>query len=170
MTTASQILVIGVGNDYSGDDAVGRVVARELKSIEGGSVRVVEESGEGTALIQVWKGTDLVIVVDAVHSGGVPGTIYRFDTEAQPIPTRFFRYSTHAFSVAEAIELARALSQLPAKLVVYGIEGKNFASGAALSSEAAAAVGEVVGRIKEEAVSGSFDVTLSQAPVRNTKR
>jgi hydrogenase maturation protease len=118
MAAPRQILVIGLGNDYRGDDAVGRVVARRLKTIEGDNVRVVEESGEGAALIEAWKGADFVVLIDAVHSGGAPGTIHRFDADAQPIPSRFFHYSTHAFSVAEAVELARALGQLPAKLIV----------------------------------------------------
>jgi hydrogenase maturation protease len=52
--------------------------------------------------------------------------------------------------LAEAIGLARALNQLPNKLVAYGIEGKNFESGAALSTEVRAAVDEVVSRIREE--------------------
>lgn len=150
MTTPRQILVIGVGNDYGGDDAVGCIVARELKSIEGDKVRVVEESGEGAALLEAWKGADRVILIDAARSGGVAGTIYRFDSESQPIPSRLFCYSTHAFSVAEAIELARAMDQLPRKLVVYGIEGRNFESGVELSMEAKASVGEVIRRISAE--------------------
>jgi hydrogenase maturation protease len=150
MTTPRQILVIGVGNDYGGDDAVGRIVARELKSIEGDKVRVMEESGEGVALVEAWKGADVVFVVDATHSGGVAGTIYRFDAESQPIPSRLFCYSTHAFSVAEAIELARAMDQLPGKLIVYGIEGRNFESGVELSMEAEASIGEVIRRISAE--------------------
>ena len=56
MTAPQQKLVIGLGNDYRHDDAVGRVVARRLKAIEGDDVRVVEESGEGAALIEAWKG------------------------------------------------------------------------------------------------------------------
>ena len=70
MTAPQQKLVIGLGNDYRHDDAVGRVVARRLKAIEGDDVRVVEESGEGAALIEAWKGADFVILIDAVHSGG----------------------------------------------------------------------------------------------------
>src|SRR6516225_3943134 len=113
MTAPRQILVIGLGNDYRGDDAVGRVVARGLKAIGADNVRVVEESGEGAALIQAWKGADFVIVIDAVHSGGAPGSIHRFDAESQPIPSSFFHYSTHAFSIAVAVELARALIYSP---------------------------------------------------------
>jgi hydrogenase maturation protease len=150
-----QILVIGLGNDYRGDDAVGRVVARRLKALAGDNIRVVEESGEGAALIEAWKEADFVVLIDAVHSGGTPGTIYRFDANAQPIPSKFFHYSTHAFSVAEAVELARALDQLPAKLIVYGIEGKTFESGVGLSVEAEGAVEKVLYRVREELCTSS---------------
>ena len=147
---SSQVLVIGIGNDYAGDDAVGRIVARRMTALSGGNIRVIEESGEGAALIELWKGAEVAIVIDAVSSGGAPGTIHRFDTAVQPIPAKFLHHSTHAFSLAEAIGLARALNQLPNKLVAYGIEGKNFESGAALSTEVRAAVDEVVSRIREE--------------------
>jgi hydrogenase maturation protease len=155
MTTARQILVIGVGNDYRRDDAVGRVVARRLRSIKGENIRVVEESGEGAALLEAWKGADFVILIDAVHSGGVAGTIHRFDAKAHPIPSKFFHYSTHAFSVAEAVELARALNQLPDKLIVYGIEGKAFDSRLGLSAEAQVAAWEVLHRVKGELCTNS---------------
>jgi hydrogenase maturation protease len=61
-----------------------------------------------------------------------------------------FHYSTHAFSVAEAVELARALGELPPKLVLYGIEGKNFDCGIGLSSEVEKATEEIVRRIEDE--------------------
>jgi len=91
-----RILIIGLGNDYRGDDAVGRVLARKLQAI-----------------------------------------------------------STHAFSVAEAVELARALNQLPPRLIVYGIEGKNFDSCVGLSPEVKLAVEEVFCRVKEELCTNS---------------
>ena len=155
MTTHLQALVIGLGNDYRGDDAVGHVVARRLKAIAGDAVRVLEESGEGAALIETWKGADFVILIDAVYSGGTAGTIYRFDGKMEPIPGSFFHYSTHAFSVAEAVELARALNQLPRRLVVYGIEGKTFDAGVGLSPEVETAADEVLRSVKEELCTNS---------------
>ena len=160
MTASRQILVIGLGFDYRGDDAVGRVVTRRLKAIGADNVRVVEESGEGAALIEAWKGADFVIAIDAAYSGGAPGSIHRFDAESQPIPSRFFHYSTHAFSIAEAVELARALNQLPAKLVVYGIEGKTFDAGAGLSLEVEGAAAELVSWVEEELRTNSRSTTI----------
>ena len=72
-----QILIIGLGNDYRGDDAVGRALARRLQAIAGDYVRVLEESGEGVALIESWKGGDFVILIDAVHSGAAAGPASR---------------------------------------------------------------------------------------------
>jgi hydrogenase maturation protease len=145
-----QILIIGLGNDYRGDDAVGRALARGLLAIAGGNVRVMEESGEGASLIEAWEGADFVILIDAVHSGGAAGTIHRFDAATQPVPAMFFHCSTHAFSVAEAVELARALNRLPARLIVYGIEGKNFDSRVGLSPEVKVAAEEVFRMVKQE--------------------
>ncbi|MEP2774498.1 MAG: hydrogenase maturation protease [Luteolibacter sp.] len=144
------ILVIGVGNPYRGDDAVGRLVARRLMESTPPGVTVLEESGEGAALMEAWEDADAVILVDAVQSGEAPGAIHRFDAQAQSIPSQFFHYSTHAFSVAESVELARALDQLPPRLIVYGIEGADFSSGETLTPSVAAAMDEVMNRILEE--------------------
>jgi len=140
----ARILVIGVGNEYRSDDAVGLVVARRLRQLSLGNVTVIEESGEGTDLMESWKGADTVIIVDAASSGAKPGTIHRIDARAQRIPTRLLRYSTHAFSVGEAVELARAMNRLPPRMVVYGIEGERFDEGTGLSRAVQASVDTVV--------------------------
>ena len=126
-------LLIGVGNEYRSDDGVGLVVAREIHEKLIPSVTVKEESGEGAALMEAWQGFQNVIIVDAVSSGAMPGAIFRIDANKEIVPTKFFHYSTHAFSVSEAIELARVMNVLPPKLVVYGIEGNNFVAGTTIS-------------------------------------
>jgi hydrogenase maturation protease len=143
----SGTLVIGLGNQYRRDDAVGLVVARRLKEAAPEHVGVLEESGEATALMESWKDADAVILIDALDSGARPGTLHRLDAHTQPIPTSFFHYSTHALGVAEAIELARALGGLPPRLIAYGVEGKTFEAGSGLSPEVEKAAQEVVERV-----------------------
>jgi hydrogenase maturation protease len=154
---AGGVLIIGLGNEYRRDDAVGLVAVRRLKEAAPEHVRVLEESGEGTALMESWKGADTVILIDALHSGAKAGTVRRLDAHRQPMPTGLFHCSTHAFGVAEAVELARALGQLPPRLIVYGIEGTNFEAGLGLSPEVEKAVPKAVERILGElhALSGS---------------
>src|SRR5574341_563487 len=113
----TQFLVIGVGNDYRGDDGVGRMVARELRQRSPRTIAILETTGEGAALLESWKGADTVILIDAVASGAYPGTIQRLDARAQPLPAGLLHTSTHAFGVAQAIELARALDQLPPRVL-----------------------------------------------------
>jgi hydrogenase maturation protease len=139
-----------VGNVYRSDDAVGAIVARRLREKIGAGVTVREESGEGTALLESWKGVDAVILIDATQSGATPGTLQRFDVSVQSLPATFFRHSTHAFSIAETVELARTLGQLPSRLVVYGIEGKTFLPGVGLSGEVEGAIEEAVQRVRQE--------------------
>jgi hydrogenase maturation protease len=145
-----RVVVIGVGNEYRGDDGVGRRVARELREGAPGTMSILEASGEGTALLEAWKGADSVIIIDAAASGAPPGTIHRLDAQAQGLPVGFSHSSTHSFGVAQAIELARVLDRLPRRLVVYGIEGKTFEPDTGLSSEVARAAQEMVGRLLRE--------------------
>jgi hydrogenase maturation protease len=118
--------------------------------LDGVTIRLA--SGEGTALLALWQDTDAVVLVDAVCTGAMPGTLHRFAVGTQPLPAIFSRVSTHAFGVAEAIELARALRQLPPALVVYGVEGASFETGAGLSMVVAAMVPQAVARVRQEAL------------------
>jgi len=126
-------LVIGVGNAHRGDDAVGPLVASRLKQRAGEKFTVIEQAGEGLALMEIWEGADTVIILDAALSGAPAGAIHRIDATTELMPKDFFRCSTHALGVAEAIELSRALGQLPQRVIVYGIEGESFEAGAGLS-------------------------------------
>lgn len=148
--TAVRILVIGIGNEYRSDDAAGLVIARRLQEKKIDGIEVIEHSGDGGSLIEKWQNADAVFVIDAASSGGEPGKIYRYEAQTHPLPTSFFNYSTHAFSIAETIEMARTLDQLPPKLVVYGIEGENFAQGIGLSKKVAHAAREVARRVDQE--------------------
>lgn len=146
----TETLVIGVGNAYRGDDGAGIAVARKLAAQRLPGVRVMEMNGEGTSLVEAWKDAPSVLLVDAVSSGAVPGTIHRFEAQVGPLPTGLEHRSSHSFGVAEAVEVARALGRLPSHMVVYGIEGGLFAPGQGLSPEVERAVEEVASRLISE--------------------
>ena len=146
-----RLLMIGVGNLYRGDDAAGVLATRRLKAAGSESFTVLEHSGEGASLMEMWKGADAVILIDAVSSGSPPGTIHRLEPALQPLPARMFQNSTHAFSLPQAIEMARALDEIPATMIVFGIEGRNFQAGTELSPEVSKALPELVRRVLEEA-------------------
>jgi hydrogenase maturation protease len=149
-TQSSKVLVIGVGNEYRHDDAAGLIVARRLKEQPLSSCEVQEQAGEGASLMALWKDTNRVIVVDAIQSGAAPGSIHRFNANLHPLPAPIFRDSTHAFGLIEAVELSRALKQLPSNLFIYGIEGQNFEAGTGLSPAVLGAVNDLVEGLRQE--------------------
>ncbi len=149
----TKVILIGIGNDYRSDDGVGAFIVRHLKRELPSDIGIFEEKGEGAKLMELWKEATAIFLFDAVYSGAVPGKIYRLDTSKKTIPKGFFNYSTHAFSLAEAIELARALQQLPPIVIIYGVEGKSFESGANLSPEVETAAHHVIRQAKEEILS-----------------
>lgn len=145
-------LVVGVGNRCRGDDGAGPYLADLLRERGLPNVEIVEHSGEGASLMELWRSFDKVILLDAVSFNGKPGSIYRLDPREQGISSHFFNYSTHAFSIGEAIEMARVLGTLPDHLIVFGIEGHCFDAGADLSPKVGRAAQSLVTRIHEEII------------------
>ena len=143
-------VVIGVGNAFRGDDAVGLAVAERVRALAP-ELDVVVCEQEPIQLLDAWAGSDLALLVDAVSSGAQPGTVHRLDATIEPVPATVFRGSTHAFGVADVVELGRALDRLPKRLLVYGIEGASFSAGDALTAAVAAAVEPLAAELLEEA-------------------
>lgn len=146
---AGNPLVIGVGSPLRHDDGAGRAVAQAIREASP-AAHVIEMEGEGAALIEAWTGADLVVIVDAARSGAAPGTVCRFEPSREPLPATLSSTSTHAFGLPAAVELARALGQLPRRLIVFGIEGVDFTAGEGLSPEVQTAVDTVVARVQAE--------------------
>lgn len=146
---AGTALLVALGSPDRGDDGVGAAVAR-LVQARCPSVHVVA-CADPTALIETWAGHDPVVVVDAVRSGAVAGTVHRLEVGAgtPPLPASSWtgsgRGSTHALGLATAVELARVLQRLPARLTLVGVEASGFDHGAPLTSEVAAAIEEAAG-------------------------
>jgi hydrogenase maturation protease len=128
-----RIAVYGIGNTMRGDDAVGLVVARRLKEMLPEHVEVREHGDDCLALLDLWERLEEAVVVDAMLGGKPAGTIFVWDASDRPLPSEGGFPSTHAFGLAEAIQLGRVLRRLPKRLMVYGIQGRSFAPGAGLT-------------------------------------
>jgi hydrogenase maturation protease len=158
-------LIIGVGNEYRSDDGVGLIAAGRLAEKGISRLDIIATSGEGVALMELWRGIDDVIIIDAIQSGADPGTIKRFDAVVEKIPVKYFSHSTHRFGLAEAIEMARQLKLFPKRLIIYGIEGGNFDFGVELSDKVKAALDRTVDVILTEIQSWSTAEALGSQPL-----
>ena len=146
------VLVIGVGNADRGDDAVGLHVARALTARRLPGVVVTEAGGDALGLLDVWQGAAGVVLIDAAAPDGAPGRIHRLEATTEALPRELRLGSSHAFGLAEAVELARGLKRLPPWLVVYAIEADDCCIGAPLSHAVAAAVAPVVAQVEAELI------------------
>lgn len=144
------MLVIGIGNSDRGDDGVGRAVARWLRGVLDSDVEIIEHDGEATTLLWRLENVTCAYLIDACRSGVAAGTVMRFDVDAAPLPRDTFGMSTHGMALADAVELARALGQLPARCIVYAIEGSAFAPGAPLTPAVSAAIPAAGRRLADE--------------------
>jgi len=133
-------LVVGMGNDLRGDDVAGLAVARLMKREQPASLTILELNDDVTALIDHLPGFDIAIIIDATQSGSPLGTIRRFDASTIPLPEKPSTRSTHGMTVSSVLELARIQQQLPKKVLIYGIEGKQYTHGSLLTREVERAV------------------------------
>ena len=145
------VVVAGVGEPYRRDDGCGPRVVAALRGRVAPSVRLVERVAEPTALLDLWEGTRLAVVVDAMRSGSAPGTVRRLEgSEVASAAPAERTTSSHGVSVRTAVELGRALHRLPERLVLYLVEAADLGPGEVLSPEVLRGVATAADRILEE--------------------
>jgi len=146
------VLVAAFGNPDRGDDGAGPLVAQALAGRLPPDVALLPGGTDPLVLMHSMAGYDVVICVDsAATTGETPGRIHRIEPGEGSLRLEQLRASTHGVGLAEVIELAAALGTSPGRLVVYAIEGNDFALGArpghAVSRAAATAAERIVGEV-----------------------
>jgi hydrogenase maturation protease len=133
--------IVGVGQEWAGDDAVGIAVLRKLGE-DSASVELIE-SAEPTGLIELLAdGADPVVIVDAVLDDGPAGRVLLIDPHSQSGDGERL-LSTHGVGIIEAIELARLAysNRIAKRIFVVGVAiGQSARHGKGLSPAVAAAV------------------------------
>jgi len=149
----ARVAVIGVGNSLRHDDGAGLELAGSLRGrVDPAEIAVIEQEGEALGLLERWRDAAAVVIVDAVRSGAPAGTVHRIDATRQPLPADLrSSTSTHAVGLREAIELARAIGRLPARVLVFGVEGERFDAGSGLSDPVRAVLGALAEEVLQTA-------------------
>jgi hydrogenase maturation protease len=132
-------VIIGVGNEFRGDDGAGPAVVDQLRDRALPGVRLVVSDGDPVAMMDAWDDAESVIVVDAVVSGGDAGTVYIWHDSVPPA-SQPVRSSSHQLDLADTLALAGALSRSPHRLVVIGIEVAVVTPGQLMTPEVSAGV------------------------------
>ena len=151
----SRVRVIGIGNSFAGDDAVGIHVVRKLKEYSLPEIELLEAGLDGLSLLDDFAAIERGIVIDAVQSSHDAGTIIRLEIPRDLNQLSEFTWSsktssTHAFGLEEALTLGNTLGMLPPLLTIYGIELGQLTQGGPLSAKVSESIETVVAQIMNE--------------------
>jgi hydrogenase maturation protease len=147
-----KILVLGVGNPILSDDGVGIHVARELRKKRLKGVVVDELAASGLELLDVVRGYDKVIIIDAIQTrGGTPGQLHIL--EEQDFERSIHGSSPHGINIATALALGRRLvpKEMPKQVVFFAIEAKDLVNvSEKLTPEVRSAIPAIIDRVVKE--------------------
>lgn len=120
-------IIIGIGNEFRGDDFVGLLIARLLKQ-KLPDTKIIESNGDITELLNYFTEFNSIIIIDAAITdnensiGECTHLVVNKNSQIFDLKT----FSSHLMGVIEAIKIAKHLNALPEEIHIYGIAGMNF--------------------------------------------
>jgi len=141
--------VVGVGNLLLKDEGIGVHIVRALQQINmPQNVRIVD-GGTSPDFPYDLKDIDKLIIIDAVKTGGKPGTIYRFHAHDLNIESEGI-ISLHELGIAQSLRMMRLMGNGPKETVIIGIEPKEIDWGTELSAELQQKIPEIINAVLGE--------------------
>jgi len=145
------ILVLGIGNLIMTDDGVGVRVAQRLRDefrFPPG-VTVMDGGTLGLDLLPRLEGVERLLIVDALETGGPPGTVQRLEGEELPVALRT-KLSPHQMGLQDLLAVAELQGCCPREMVLWGVQPACIEMGLDLSAPVAAQVDTLIGCALEE--------------------
>ncbi|KAA0895083.1 HyaD/HybD family hydrogenase maturation endopeptidase [Oryzomonas rubra] len=148
---APDILVLGIGNLVMSDDGVGVRVVQELQKRcrFPPHVEIMDGGTLGLDLLPKLEGIGRLLVVDAVETGGTPGTLVRLSGKELPIALQT-KVSPHQMGLKDLLAVAELLGHAPREMVLVGIQPASIEMGAELSINITAQLEKMIGNVLTE--------------------
>jgi hydrogenase maturation protease len=119
-----EIIILGMGNKFFGDDGVGIVIAEKLKDLlaENNNINVEETNWGGFRIIDLLSGYKTAIIIDALRTKTQPaGFIHKLNYKDLIHSVRMVSF--HDINFATAVELAKEVNiPMPEDIQVFAIE------------------------------------------------
>jgi hydrogenase 3 maturation protease len=122
-------MLVGIGNELRGDDAVGLIVARKLRGAVGARVLEAADAPENLVGLVVRERPDTVLLIDAADLGRPPGEFEILD----PADMDGTCLTTHAMPLAELSGVVSFRTGAAVRLL--GIQPASVRIGSPLSDE-----------------------------------
>jgi len=159
--STNRLMIVGCGNPDASDDGAGLEIVRRLRERDDCGCDLRAEPAPGVDLLELFPLAEVIVFVDAVLSGGAPGTLY-----LTPLPTKELEpralgsLSSHGWGIGEVLKLADALRRPVPRLFLVGVEAATVADGAPRS----AAVEEAIELVVERASALKLLLLTSEIP------
>jgi hydrogenase maturation protease len=140
-----EVLVLGLGNILLRDEGVG-VHALERLQAEyrlPSVVRTLDGGTMGLDLLPYLHGLSSLLILDALQTGGAPGSLARLADGEIPAALAL-KLSVHQVGLSELLAASRFQGTLPARMTLLGIEPASIEWGLDLSPPVRAALGALV--------------------------
>ena len=121
-----KIALLGVGNILLKDEGVGVRVIQELMDnyTFPTDIQLIDGGTLGPHLLNLIKGFEEIIVIDAIQGGEEPGTLYKFLLDQIPLEVTA-KLSTHQVGVLEVLSQVKLLGEQP-RVTFIGIEPQDI--------------------------------------------
>ncbi|BCS53496.1 HyaD/HybD family hydrogenase maturation endopeptidase [Geobacter sp. SVR] len=148
---APTVLVLGIGNLVMSDDGVGVKAVQKL-TCEYRFPPVVDIMDGGTLGLDILprlEGIERLIVVDAVETGGAPGTLVRLTGEEIPLALET-KISPHQMGLKDLLTVSQLMGHMPQEMVLIGVQPGNIGMDTELTPEVEAQLDAMVALILSE--------------------
>jgi len=165
---APRVAVIGLGNVLLGDDGFGPFTVEVFRSQYecGPEVEVLDLGTPGLDLAPYLYGKELVVIIDAVHAEGEPGTVrtYResdfLECQVQP------RLTDHDSGLQECLAQLRLVDRGPSEVIIIGVIPEACVFGEGISSKGVAAASVAIDHIIRSLLERGFDCQRLSHPLQ----
>lgn len=146
-------LILGVGNLLLSDEGIGIHAVKKLLETPRlpEDVEIVDGGTAGLNLLYYLEGVDRLVIIDAVETGGPPGTMVRLAGDKIPAYMAL-KVSPHEITLPDFLAAAKLRDLYPREVVVWGMQPESLEVGIDLSPSLAAKLDTLVDLVVGEFV------------------
>ncbi len=146
-------LILGVGNLLLSDEGIGIHAVKKLLETERlpEDVEIIDGGTAGLNLLYYLEGVDRLVIIDAVETGGPPGTMVRLAGDKIPAYMAL-KVSPHEITLPDFLAAAKLRDLYPREVVVWGMQPESLEVGIDLSPSLAAKLDTLVDLVVGEFV------------------
>jgi hydrogenase maturation protease len=144
-------LILGVGNLLLSDEGVGIHAVRRLYETWTlpADMEIVDGGTAGLNLLVYLEGVNRLVIIDAVETGGPPGTLVRIAGEKVPAYMAL-KVSPHEITLPDFLAAAKLRDLYPNEVIIWGIQPKSLEVGIDLTPDLEAKLDTLVNCVIQE--------------------